>query len=213
MKIGYKATYNFICRGHKFEIGQTYDLPNKPIMCEYGFHYCVNPKDVLEYYSIQHDFRLLEIEDLGESITEEDKTVTNKIRIVREVPKEEYYPLFGFINNKLIIIYEYGCWVRSEYDERNNRIYYEDSNGFWVKCEYDERNNRIYFLDSTGCCEKREFDERNNCIYYEYGSSFWNKYSYDDNNNCICTEQSNGLYIKRSYDENNNCIKVESNKI
>jgi hypothetical protein len=60
MKTGFKATYDFMCKSHKFEIGQTYELPNQPIPCKYGFHYCQNPKDVLEYYSIKHNFRLLE---------------------------------------------------------------------------------------------------------------------------------------------------------
>jgi hypothetical protein len=97
MKTGFKATHDFVCIDHKFEIGQTYELKGKPIPCHYGFHYCVNPKDVLEYYPIQHNFRLLEIEDLGDSITDDNKSVTNKIRIVREIPKEEYYQLFGIV--------------------------------------------------------------------------------------------------------------------
>ena len=59
MKTGYKGTYNYICRGNKFEIGQSYELQINPIPCKRGFHYCVNPKDVLGYYPIQHDFRLL----------------------------------------------------------------------------------------------------------------------------------------------------------
>jgi hypothetical protein len=66
MKTGYKATYNFACRDHKFEIGQTYELLGTPIPCQYGFHYCVNPKDVLDYYPMKNCFRLLEIEDLGD---------------------------------------------------------------------------------------------------------------------------------------------------
>jgi hypothetical protein len=59
MKTGYKATYDFICLDHKFEIGQTYELQGTPIPCEYGFHYCVNSKDVLKYYIIKRDFRVI----------------------------------------------------------------------------------------------------------------------------------------------------------
>ena len=35
------------------------------------------------------------------------------------------------------------------YDERGNKIYYEDSYGYWAKREYDERGNIIYYEDST----------------------------------------------------------------
>ena len=36
------------------------------------------------------------------------------------------------------------------YDERDNVIYFENSNGFWAKKEYDERDNLIYYEDSDG---------------------------------------------------------------
>ena len=129
MKTGFKATYDFMCRDHKFEIGQTYELPGTPILCKYGFHYCVNSKDVLEHYPIRHNFRLLEIEDLGECIHSDDKSVTNKIRIVREIPKEEYYSLFNVVNNELTIINKYGSWERRTFDKNNNEIFYQTSFG------------------------------------------------------------------------------------
>ena len=149
MKTGCKATYDYFCRDHKFEIGQTYELSEKPIMCYYGFHYCVNPKDVLQHYPIKHDFRLLEIEDLGESITQGNKSVTNKLRVVREIPKEEYYSLFGIVNNELTIIDEEDdYWATFKYDERNNLIRYDDSYGNWVEREYDQNNNQVYYKNS-----------------------------------------------------------------
>jgi hypothetical protein len=169
MKTGFKATYDFICRGCKFEIGQTYELSGTPIPCKYGFHYCVNSIDVLGYYSIQHNFKLLEIEDLVEFIVKEDKTVTNKIRIIREVPKEEYYQLFGFVNNELTITFESGSWKKHKFDERNNCIRYENSNGYWGKREYDERNNCIYEENSNGYYVKRTLDENNKQVGWEDG--------------------------------------------
>ena len=168
MKTGYKATYDFTCLDHKFEIGQTYELEGTPIPCEYGFHYCVNSKDVLKYYMIQRNFRLLEVEDLGESIVKEDKTVTNKLRVVREVPKEEYYPLFGIINNELTITNESGNCEKRKFDERNNCIYLEYSSGFW---------------------KRRKFDQNNNCIYVECSNGYWQKNTYDESNNCLKTER------------------------
>ena len=36
------------------------------------------------------------------------------------------------------------------YDDKDNRIYYEDSDGGWAKNEYDERDNLIYYEDNYG---------------------------------------------------------------
>jgi hypothetical protein len=169
MKTGFKATYNFMCRNHKFEIGKTYELQGIIVPCNYGFHYCINPIDVLEYYPIQHNFRLLEIEDLGTSVTDGNKTATNKLRVAREIPKEEYYSLFGIVNNQLTTTDEFGYWAKRTFDERNNRIRYENSHGYWTKFEYDERNNCIYYETSNRYWQKQTFDENNHRIDCESG--------------------------------------------
>ena len=36
------------------------------------------------------------------------------------------------------------------YDEKGNRIYFENSKGYWSKREYDETGNQIYFENSNG---------------------------------------------------------------
>ena len=211
MKLGYKATYNLTCLDHKFEIGKTYELPKKPILCQYGFHYCVKPKDVLNYYSIQHDFRLLEVEDLSENtVTKYDKSVTDKIRIIKEIPKEEYYSLFRIVDNVLNIVCLDGYCQTYKYDERNNQIYYETSDGFWKKCEYDERNNLIRFENSTGYWEKFEFDQNNNQIYNENSTGRWRKYEFDERNNCVSYKKSNEYWEKSSYDDRNNKTSFEN---
>jgi hypothetical protein len=128
-KKGYKGTYNYVCRGHEFKIGETYELSGKPLPCFYGFHYCKNAKDVLKYYPHQYNFKLLEIEDLGDSETEYDKTVTNKIRIVREITDQnELLNLIGFY---------------VEYNMFGNVTYYKSSDGYWQKNIYDENNRLI----------------------------------------------------------------------
>lgn len=41
-------------------------------------------------------------------------------------------------------------WDKSYYNERNNRIYYEDSDGFWYRKEFDEDGKEIFFENSGG---------------------------------------------------------------
>ena len=84
-KKGYKATYDYSCLGHKFNIGRTYSLRYKPIACCQGFHYCKEAKNTLIYYKYNRsDFKLLEIMDLGESTHQSgNKFATNKIKKAR----------------------------------------------------------------------------------------------------------------------------------
>ena len=35
------------------------------------------------------------------------------------------------------------------YDKDNNEIYYERRDGYWIKSEYNEHGNRIYYEDSN----------------------------------------------------------------
>ena len=75
------------CLGFQYEVGKEYTLDGKLEICENGFHFCETPFDCLEYYdNIEGDKRLFLVESLGEVITEGNKSVTNKIKIIEEIP-------------------------------------------------------------------------------------------------------------------------------
>ena len=84
---GYKfMESDMTCLGFQYEVGKEYSLDNKLGICENGFHFCKNPFNCLYYYgNIKGDKRLFLVEALGEVITEDDKSVTNKIRILEEI--------------------------------------------------------------------------------------------------------------------------------
>ena len=81
---GYKLMESdMTCRGFQYEVGEEYFLNSKLEICENGFHFCENPFDCLGYYNnIEGDKRLFLVEALGKVIIDEDKSVTNKIKIV-----------------------------------------------------------------------------------------------------------------------------------
>lgn len=87
MTKGYKATHNYQCRDQIYEIGKEYKLEYEAVVCDRGFHYCENAKDVLSYYYYLSCFKLLEIEDLNpeESDHRCDKSSSNHIKIIREI--------------------------------------------------------------------------------------------------------------------------------
>ncbi|MEK4513630.1 hypothetical protein NST85_29060 [Paenibacillus sp. FSL K6-2524] len=62
-------------------------------LCSAGFHFCKNLKDCFEYYSFNPENKVAEIEVLGEVEHGDDKSVTNKIRIIRELTWHEVLDL------------------------------------------------------------------------------------------------------------------------
>src|SRR5574343_646664 len=90
---GYKMMESdMTCKGFQYEIGKEYTLKGKLEICESGFHFCENPFDCLYYYgNIKGDKRLFLVEALGKVITEDNKSVTNKIKIVEEIKDIEKF--------------------------------------------------------------------------------------------------------------------------
>ena len=73
---------NLVCNGFQYEEGSTFKMDGKPERCKRGFHFCIEPIDIFEYYdpanSIFH-----EVEGCGKSSTDENdsKIAVSKIKI------------------------------------------------------------------------------------------------------------------------------------
>ena len=181
----YKATYNFKCRNQNYKVGKTY-TSDKLEMCKHGMHFCSNKEDVLTYYNHNKDFVLLEVKILGDVITKNNKSVTNKLKVLRVIPFEEY-------NFKNYVI-----------DDRNNMISETYSDGYKRTYEYDDRNNMIFKTYSNGYNYTYEYTyeyDGNNMISKTCsdGSKKTYKYTYEyDGNNMISKTCSDGS--KRTYE-------------
>ena len=171
----YKATYDYKCLDQTYEVGKTYSSDRLEI-CNHGFHYCNNQKDTLNYYPYKKEFILLEVEPLGTIIKDASKFVTDKIKILRVVPRDEY---------------DLGI----ELDDRGNMISVTDSDGRKTTYEYDERNNRISKTYYDGYKNTYEYDERDNRIYMMYPDGDKITWEYDERNNRISETHSNGRKI------------------
>ena len=144
---GYKASNDGVCRNITYEVGHTYRKHSKPIMCKFGYHYCENPDDVFEYYDYRKGVtKIFEIEDLGATCRGYDKCVTNKIKIVREIPFEEWSQLmtrilFDSNRNQIQTIKRSGSWVKHHYDSQDRLILCEDEKGYWRGWKYSENGD------------------------------------------------------------------------
>ena len=86
--IAYKGmNYDMTCRDFKYEVGKTYKT-DKAELCNWGFHACLNPRDVLEYYSQSIKSRYFKVLLSGE-ITKcgyfDTKVVATEITILEEI--------------------------------------------------------------------------------------------------------------------------------
>lgn len=150
---GYKATYNYQCLDQVYEIGQEYKLDEKPIMCQYGFHYCLNAKHTTWHYvNDTKNFKLLEIEDLNptDTVQLKEKSCSNHIRIIREIvdPNELYdliKEVYTFDANDKVLTYKNssGYWSESTYDETGRILTTKNSHGTNMEFHYDEFGKRI----------------------------------------------------------------------
>ena len=95
---GYKAfdtdeTGGLCCRDMAYEVGKSYALDGRPVLCERGYHFCGRLVDCYDFYP-SADSRICEVEASGTIITGGDgKSVTDHIRIIRELDRSEVLDL------------------------------------------------------------------------------------------------------------------------
>ena len=82
---GYKATDKGLkCRGYQYDVGKTYTAEGEISLCRNGFHFCENPFDVLDYYSLC-DSEFVTVEAMGKSETDGKKTVAQELTITANI--------------------------------------------------------------------------------------------------------------------------------
>lgn len=140
---GYKGFNNDLtCFSFQYEVGKTYEMKEKPLICERGFHFCKELKDVFDYYDIAYDNknekfsrRYCEVEALGDVETLYGKSCTNKIKIIRELSDKDICEILN-INYDLFTKYK-----KDFNDVRINQIFYGLIEGLdvsvYAKPEFD----------------------------------------------------------------------------
>ncbi|GKX65612.1 DUF7666 domain-containing protein [Inconstantimicrobium mannanitabidum] len=87
---GFKVFENdWTCREYQYEVGKTFKHEGNIEMCGAGFHFCQKASDCFNYYSFNSNNKVAEVEAVGHVETREDKSVTDELRIVREISWQE----------------------------------------------------------------------------------------------------------------------------
>lgn len=93
---GYKVfNPDWTCRDMKYEVGKTYKHDGPISICKAGFHFCRKVADCFSYYSFDPQNKVAEVEAIGlvENDSTNSKSVTDEIKILREIPWVEMLEL------------------------------------------------------------------------------------------------------------------------
>ena len=87
---GYKVfNADWTCGGFQYEVGKTYKHDGDIGVCMCGFHFYRVAADCFAYYPFNPNNKVAEVEATGLVESDDNKSVTNEIRIVREIPWHE----------------------------------------------------------------------------------------------------------------------------
>ena len=104
--IAYKGmNSDMTCKGFQYEIGKSYKT-DKAELCECGFHACLNPIDVLDYYPKHLSSRYFKVKLSGE-ITKCSMWDTNvaatEITILEEIPSNKFLTNTEWWKNEIVL--------------------------------------------------------------------------------------------------------------
>lgn len=99
MITGYKAFYQdkngLYCqpctngKKYRYKEGEICEIKGELKICKNGIHFCENLKDVFDYYPLVQWVKVYKVEILGDVIKKDNKSCTNKLKILEEVTFEE----------------------------------------------------------------------------------------------------------------------------
>ena len=100
--IGYKAFYYDLTARpandvvFQYKLGRRYTMKETPVICDHGFHFYPEFRDVYDYHGVEFDIRICEIKASGDIVManvspfgSSRKAATNRITIVREFEPRE----------------------------------------------------------------------------------------------------------------------------
>lgn len=104
--IAYKGMeFDMTCRGFHYEIGKSYKT-DKAELCECGFHACLNPIDVLDYYpkyASSRYFKVLLSGEFAKCGMWDTNVVATEITILEEIPSDKFLTNIEWWKNEIVL--------------------------------------------------------------------------------------------------------------
>ena len=80
---------DWTCRRKQYACPGKFEEEGKLEVCGHGMHFCEKAADCFNYYNFDPNNKVAEVVAYGEVLTEGDKSCTDKLEIVREIPWQE----------------------------------------------------------------------------------------------------------------------------
>ena len=180
-------TKQYTCPG-KFEEEGELDV------CGHGMHFCQTAADCFNYYSFNSENKVAEVIAYGDVSTDGDKSCTDKLEIVREIPWDEVLRIVNIGKNCT------GRCNTGDYNTGNcNTGDRNTGNNNTGNCNVGDRN--------TGSMNTGDWNTGNcNTGYYntgygntgDYNTGDWNKSSF--NTGCFNTEEQKIMLFNKPSD-------------
>ena len=104
--IAYKGMkFDMTCKGFHYEIGKSYKT-YKAELCNCGFHACLNPIDVLDYYPKYYSSRYFKVKLSGEFAKcgmWDTNIAATEITILEEIPSDKFLTNIEWWKNEIVL--------------------------------------------------------------------------------------------------------------
>lgn len=172
-------------------------------ICDHGMHFCQTAVDCFNYYDFDSNNKVAEVIAYGEVLTEDDKSCTDKLEIVREITWDEVLRIVNLGKNctgrcntgdNNTGDYNTGDRNTGDYNTGHRNTGYHNTGN----CNTGYRNTGYH---NTGCCNTGYYNTGNRntgyCNTGDYNTGDWNRSSF--NTGCFnTTEQKIMLFNKTS---------------
>jgi hypothetical protein len=206
---GYKVfNSDWTCGGFKYEVGETYEHKGDISICKGGFHFCREIAKCFNYYDFNPKNKVAEIEALGNVESDDDKSVTDKIKIVREISWEEMLRLANSGEGNTGIE-NCGNWNSGNCNSGNRNSGNCNSgnwnSGNWNSGDWNSGNRNSGNWNS-GNCNSGLFNTKDATVRLFNKNT---KYKYDTIANCKGMQVLNWNYENNWWIYSNNMTEVE----
>ena len=162
-------------------------------ICDHGMHFCQTAVDCFNYYDFDSNNKVAEVIAYGEVLTEDDKSCTDKLEIVREITWDEVLRIVNLGKN---------CTGRCNTGDNNTGDYNtgDRNTGHRNTGDYNTGHRNTGY-HNTGNCNTGYYNTGNRntgyCNTGDYNTGDWNRSSF--NTGCFnTTEQKIMLFNKTS---------------
>ena len=206
--IAYKGMkFDMSCKGFHYEVGKTYKT-DKVELCNCGFHACLNPLDVLDYYSKYRNSRYFKVK-LSGKITKcgfgDTKVAATDITILEEITDtfNEVINITKWWKNDNVLDLLYFKDGFAKVQRTNGDCNFIDKNGNYLFTKW------FYWLDNfkEGFARVKRVDRKYNFMDAQgkFLSDEWFMYVCDFNKGFAIVQKTNGKWTK--IDKYGNLIK------